>query len=277
MIKICDLTQPPEVYEAVKKVIDGGVFIKGPLVTAFEEKWAFLCRMKYGIGVSSGAIALELVIQAFKPIKIQSTFPFTYKAVWNAIDRVNGSHRFVGKFDMPDIYAHHLHECKMYGKSFIEDCSHCHGYQPRADTAIFSLYPTKILGAIGDAGIIVTNSEEIANKCRVLRDHGEPYGTNGRMDEIQAAALLVKLKYLPKYILRRQEIVKIYDKAFGLKTPGSFHYAYAIKGSNEMAKKLLEMGIETRFYYNEEHMALPLHPLLTDEEVRKVIQCVQSL
>jgi dTDP-4-amino-4,6-dideoxygalactose transaminase len=233
--------------------------------------------MKYGIGVSSGAMALELVIQAFKPIKIQSTFPFTYKAVWNAIDRINGSHRFVGKFDIPDIYAHHLHECKMYDKSFIEDCSHAHGYHPRSEIAVFSFYPTKILGGIGDSGMIVTNRDDINEKCRILRDHGEPYGTNGRMDEIQAAALLVKLRHLDQYIEKRLAIVRKYDKAFGRNTPGRFHYAYALEGSEEKRQKLISMGIESKFYYDEKSMAIPLYPEMTDEQVEEVIRAVKKL
>lgn len=274
MIKLCDMTQPPEVYEAVDRVLKSGRYVKGPLVEEFEEKWAERCDKKYAIGVSSGATALELAIQAYKPLKIETTGAWTFKAVWNAIDRNWGGHKF--DWNAPHIYAHHLHESDLSYIPIIEDCSHVHGYKPIAKTAIFSLFPTKILGACGDAGIIVTDDENIYVKCRDLRSHGEN-GTNGRMDEIQAAILLAKLPYLDSWIRRRKEIVDMYDAGLNRKTVGDFHYAYCIPGSEEKKQKLLEAEIESAFYYTWEYMALPLHPYLTKEEVDKVIEVVKSL
>lgn len=278
MIKLCDLQQPKEVYKAVEDVLKSGVYVKGPLVEEFEEKWAERCGMKYAIGVSSGAIALEIAIQSRfdKKHPFISYSSYTYKAVHNAIVRM-GFYAISGVDDGVDIYAHHLHDMRpTYGPA-LEDCSHCHGYKPVADTAIFSLYPTKILGACGDAGIIVTNNENLTNYAKDLRNHGYPNGTNGRMDEVQAAVLLAKLPYLDKWIEKRLEIVKKYDKGLDRSTPGTYHYAYCIEGSEEKADKLRSMGVETTFYYSTKYMALPLHPYLTDEEVRKVIECVHLL
>jgi dTDP-4-amino-4,6-dideoxygalactose transaminase len=169
-----------------------------------------------------------------------------------------------------------LHEHEIGYIPVIEDCSHCHGYKPIAKTAIFSLFPTKILGAVGEAGIIVTNSKDIYEKCKDLRSHGIN-GTNGRMDEIQAAALLAKLPYLDKWIARRKEIVEMYDAGLNRKTPGEFHYAYCIPGSEEKRKKLLKNGIESAFYYAWDNMALPLHPYLSNKEVETVIKIVKKI
>lgn len=271
MIKLCDLTQPPSIFDIVRSVIENKRFIKGPIVDEFEVEWAKKCGMKYCVAVDSGSMALELLCQILHP---RTTFPWTYKAVWNAMDRIDGFHAFVMK--NPDIYAHHLHDQPPAYKPIIEDCSHCHGYKPVADNAIFSFFPTKILGACGDAGAIVTNDIYVYNKSKELRDHGS-FGTNGRMDEIQGAILLEKLKYLDLYNARRLEIVKKYDEAFGRNTLGTYHYVYAIEGNDEKLRRLNELGIESKYYYDQSCMAIPLHPFMTKDEVEEVIRCVQQL
>jgi dTDP-4-amino-4,6-dideoxygalactose transaminase len=99
-----------------------------------------------------------------------------------------------------------------------------------SDVACISFYPTKNLGACGDAGMLVTNSDTIAERLRALRAHGmrkryyhDELGINSRLDEIQAAILLSKLPYLQDWTHRRQEIAQLYDKALkdcpGIVTP----------------------------------------------------------
>ncbi len=95
----------------------------------------------------------------------------------------------------------------------------------------FSFYPAKILGGVGDGGMVVTNSGEIAEKIRLLRDHGQQrasgeilfYGFNSRLDNLQAAVLGVKLNYLPDWIERRREVAMLYEKCLSdlpqIKTP----------------------------------------------------------
>lgn len=270
MIKLCDLSQPYTIYKIVENVLKEGRYIKGPIVDQFEEAWAKRCGMAYCVAVDSGSMALELLVQLLKPI---STFPWTYKAVWNAMDRLSGYHEFDTK--EPDIYAHHLHDQPPKYKPLMEDCSHCHGYKPKSDNAIFSFYPTKILGACGDAGAIVTNSIDIYNKARQLRDHGA-FGTNGRMDEIQGAILLEKLKFLDEDIAKRQEIVGKYDKGLNRKTPGKFHYVYAIEGDQGTVDRLIAKGVESKLYYDKPYVAIPLHTQLTNLEVEEVICSVRS-
>lgn len=276
MIKLANMWQPYEVEDAILKVLSSGVFVKGEEVETFENTWAEYCGMKYAIAVSSGAMALELVIQIKTAVGDSVTTQHdSYKAVRNAIRRLDRT--YIPNDVIPDIFVHHLHDQKLDYIPLIEDCSHVHGYQPVTETAIFSFYPTKILGAIGDAGIIVTNSDHVNDLARELRNHGQPDGTNARMDEIQAAALLAKMPYLDSFIKRRREIVKMYDKGLGRKTPGKFHYAYCIPGSEEKKEKLLKMGVESAFYYKPDYMALPLNPMLSNAEVEEVISCVLAL
>lgn len=277
MIKLNDLTQQPlEIYDAIKEVMASGRFVKGSKVEEFEKTWANRCGMKYAIGVSSGAMALELVVQTvFSKQEFISYTSHTFKAVPNAIKRMGKNP--ISTLHKPDIFAHHLHDQELNYIPTVEDCSHVHGYMPKAETAIFSLFPTKILGACGDAGVIMTNNEKVYEECMYLRSHGTPNGTNARMDEIQAAILLVKIRYLDSWIKRRQEIVKIYDQELNKRTEGQFHYVYAIEGSIEKKQKLLDKGIESAFYYDEKYMALPLYPELTNEEVYKVLDVVKAL
>jgi hypothetical protein len=287
MIRLCELPQLPAVYEAARKVLESGFYVKGKLAKEFAEKWAERCGMKYGISVGSGAQALELAIKAvFGNI---DRFPLrynneTFKAVPNAINSI-GHIATPVQYNLErdlyglDVYAHHLHNSALKEKQipFIEDCSHCHGYLPKAETAIFSLFPTKILGACGEAGIIVTNNKNVAEKCLDWSSHGEPNGTNARLDEIQAAVLLAKLPYLDEWIYRRREIVNIYDQAFGQKTPGQYHYMYCISGTQKTVDRLILLGIESKLVYNNPFVAIPLYPEMTDDMVDIVIKAVKKL
>ena len=130
----------------------------------------------------------------------------------------------------------------------------------------FSFYPAKVLGGIGDGGIMVTSSKELAEKVRLLRDHGQNresgeilfYGFNSRLDNIQAAILDVKLKHLPDWIERRRELAILYESGFSdlpqVKTPpppqqGRFFDAYTnyvvrAEKRDELASHLKECGIE---------------------------------
>lgn len=279
MIKLNTLEQPAEVKTAVLKVLKSGRYVKGPLAGELEEKWAERCEMPFAIAVSSGAMALEVLIQAIDShygVANQVTYSIdTFKAVPNAITRMGKL--AIGVEENPMVFAHHLHNQTLESPAIFEDCSHVHGYKPKSHAAIFSFFPTKILGACGDAGIIVTDKKDIYDECMRIRSHGEPDGTNARMDEIQAAVLLAKLPYLDSYIERRQEIVNMYDKGLDRKTEGDFHYAYCIPGSEAKKNKLIEMGVESAFYYTPEFMALPLYPELTNEQVQEVISAVQRL
>jgi len=180
-------------------------------------------------------------------------------------------------------------------------------------TGCFSFYPAKILGAYGDAGAVVTNDEKIANEIRVLRDGGRKnkleivrHGYNSLLDNIQAAILNVKFKYLPEWIERRKEIAKMYNEGLknipGLKLPQSQTYQdYILRAPrrDELAKFLEEKGVEVLVRetipnhlqkdlglsycklpnterFAREKIRLPIVPELTNKQVEYVIERIKK-
>jgi len=188
-------------------------------------------------------------------------------------------------------------------------------------TGSFSFYPAKILGCFGDGGAVVTDDEKIAEKIRLFRDHGQKskneivyYGWNSRLDNLQAAVLNVKFKYLPGWIKRRREIAKIYNDGLSniseIKLPPApdsdekhfdIYQNYVLKAEkrDELFKFLKENGVETlikdpvpnhwqkglnlshfKLPYTEqlakEVISLPMYPELTDEQVEYTINSVKD-
>ncbi len=186
------------------------------------------------------------------------------------------------------------------------------------DVGCFSFYPTKNLGGFGDGGMVVTNNPDIYEKLKLLRMYGEKgrynsvaLGRNSRLDELQAAILLVKLKYLEKWIKRRREIAKLYF-SFAAKAKvvlpyeaSNVRHVYHLfviraKKRTELKKYLEKQGIQTAIHYPvpihlspsmrflgyrkgnfpesesvvQEVLSLPMFPELADEEVKKVAQAV---
>ena len=171
----------------------------------------------------------------------------------------------------------------------------------RGITQCWSFYPAKILGAYGDAGGITTDDERIANDIKELRNHWKSdysrWGINSRLDNVQAAVLNVKIDFLPETLRRRKEIAEMYNT--GLKGPtlpknseGRVWQDYIIQSLRRDALYdfLKENGVETMkneypfpiqkgpraLIYEAETLRLPINELLTDEEVKYVIQCVNS-
>ncbi len=215
-----------------------------------------------------------------------------------------------------------------YNLSVVEDACQAIGAVYRGkkagsigDTGCFSFFPTKNLGAFGDGGMIVTSDEKIKDKILMLRNHGskkkyyhEELGYNSRLDEIQAAILRVKLRYLDSYIKRRQEIASLYNNLLSdvpyVKTPrikeGHIHtfHQYVIRAErrDELQRYLSDNGIGSTVYYplplhlqkvynilgyklgdfpeaeraSKDVLALPMWPELKDEEVRKVVEVIKS-
>ena len=187
-------------------------------------------------------------------------------------------------------------------------------------TGCFSFYPAKLLGAAGDGGLVSTNSDEMAEKIRLLRDHGRLtkediafYGFNSRLDNLQAAILNLKLKYLPGWLERRRELAAMYNRGLSdlpLKLPvppesGGRYYDvfqnYAIHSAerDRLMKHLTECGIEVLIswpkpvHYNEslglKHFKLPvteklcrevislaMNTEISNEQVEYIISCVRS-
>jgi dTDP-4-amino-4,6-dideoxygalactose transaminase len=202
----------------------------------------------------------------------------------------------------------------------IEDCSQSHGASIASQKtgtwgslSIFSFYPTKNLGSMGDAGAVITSDKKLAERLRELREYGwkkryvsEVPGMNTRLDELQAAILRVKLKYLDSENARRKQIARQYSEMLtgsGLILPkaveGSVFHQYVIRAQqrDDLKVALYRNGIETSIHYPlavhlqpayrdrilkdhrgldtteilcREILSLPIYPQLTDEQVRRV-------
>jgi dTDP-4-amino-4,6-dideoxygalactose transaminase len=213
-----------------------------------------------------------------------------------------------------------------YGKMLIEDCAQAHGAAVngrKAGTfgaaAAFSFYPTKNLGALGDGGAVITASPELAKKMRCLRQYGwesryiSSYaGINSRLDEIQAAILRVKLKYLDEDNHKRQALAAVYDAGLagikGLVTPklisGCTHayhqYVILAEERDRLQSFLKENGVGTAVHYpepvhrqpayvryagvglpdtetvNRKLLSLPMFPELELESANKVVQSIKK-
>jgi dTDP-4-amino-4,6-dideoxygalactose transaminase len=185
------------------------------------------------------------------------------------------------------------------------------------DAACYSFFPTKNLGGYGDGGMLVTNNQELADKIRILRAHGSTkkyfhtaVGYNSRLDEMQAAILLTKLKFLASWNARRRELAAVYDAALKehvvipevLPAVESVYHLYVIRHANrdKLMNYLSQQGIASGVYYPlplhlqevykdlgyqegdlpvvdglyKDVLALPLCPELTDEEQHYIIQHV---
>lgn len=245
-----------EIEAAVLKVLHGSRYILGEEVEALEEEFAGYVGTKAAIGVANGTDALELALRALgigpgdEVITVSHTAVATVAAVEAA-----GATPVLVDVD-PDLFTlqtNQLHEVltprtraviavHLYGQSadldsieefcarnkldLVEDVSQAHGASWKGKRlgsigriACFSCYPTKNLGAIGDAGLITTNDEELALKVRMIREYGwrerylsEAVGRNSRLDELQAAILRVKLRHLDADNDRRRELAARYGE-----------------------------------------------------------------
>jgi len=232
-----------EVFEAIHKVYDNTAFAGGPFVEEFENNFSTFCGTDYTIGVGSGTEALWLALLSMnveagdEVITVPNTFiatveaislcgavpvfidvePETYTmdpgkieaAITEKTKAIIPVHLYGQMADMKAIKA----VADKHGIPVLEDAAQAHGsdyYGKRAGNfgiaGCYSFYPGKNLGACGEAGAVVTNDGELANRIRRLRDHGQKkkyyhsiVGTNGRMDGIQAAVLNVKLKYIESW------------------------------------------------------------------------------
>jgi len=246
------------IMQAIRRVCESGWFVLGPEVQQIEESMAELHGARHGIGCASGSDALLLSLMAcdIGPGDEVLVPSFTFFAtascitrlgatpVWVDIDPVTCNicpeaaaaamtpatkaiipvHLFGQAAEMTalcDIAA-------SFGVRVIEDCAQAHGAAYYGspvggigDIGCFSFYPTKNLGGFGDAGMIVTNNDELAQKLRLLRVHGmhpryyhQLIGINSRLDAIQAAVLNVKFPRLALWTAQRQANAASYHRLF---------------------------------------------------------------
>lgn len=294
-----------EVDDAIFSVIDDCAFIGGKHVHEFEDNFAEYQQAKYCVGVGNGTDALEIAIESLELDKgseiivpansfIASSEAVTragYKVVFCDCDpddytiSIEGVKNSITP-NTSAIMAVHLygHPCDMdallaisrqYNLKIIEDCAQAHSAEYKGkrvgaigDIGAFSFYPGKNLGAYGDGGAILTNNSELAEKCRMIANHGriDKYdhifeGRNSRLDGLQAAILNVKLKYLDKWIERRIELAQYYSEglsaeglyALPVKKEWAKHvyhlFVIRVNNRNELKKVLYESGVESGVHY----------------------------
>ncbi|MCC6865875.1 MAG: DegT/DnrJ/EryC1/StrS family aminotransferase [Ignavibacteria bacterium] len=297
-----------EIDSAIKNVIDSSLFIQGPAVKEFENNVQNYLGAKHAIGCASGTDALQIAMMAanIKPGDEIITTPFTFVATTETIALLGAAPVYVDinpdTFNIDTskieekitpktkaIIPVHLYgqPCDMdqimeisqkYNLYVIEDAAQAMGslYKGQkvctiGDMGCISYYPSKNLGAFGDAGMITTNNDELAEKIRMITAHGskrkyyhEILGINSRLDSIQAALLNVKLKYLDSYSDARFDAAMKYNEKFKnyFKTPyilpdvkHIFHqYSIRVKNRDKMIEFLKQNGIPSMIYY-----PVPLH------------------
>lgn len=293
-----------EINQAINDILDRCDFILGQDVAKLEEEFAAYCGTKYAVGVDSGLSAIELSLRALgvgpgdEVIVPTHTFTATAAAVtfagaepvfvdadpvtWNidtkkiepAITQRTKAIVPVHLYGLPAEMDEILSIAKAHNLLVVEDACQAHGAKYKGkrsgslgDAGAFSFYPTKNLGACGDAGIVTTDRSEVAEAVKALRNCGQrvknvhelsPF--NHRLDSIQAAILRIKLKHLDEMIDARRRIAAQYNQLLAntnLVTPAEpegcehVYHLYVIRSQNRDALQayLKEHGIGTAIHY----------------------------
>ena len=302
----------PQLNEAIQDVLNRTAYILGPEVAAFEEAFAEYVGTAQAVGVSSGTAALRLALEVLGigPGDEVITVPDTYIATCEAISHVGADIKFVDADSRTynidpyqieqaigertkAILPVHLYGqaadmepimeiAQKYGLYVVEDAAQAHGatYKGRkvgtfGDIACFSFYPGKNLGAYGDAGAIVTDDLELADRVRVLSNHGQKrkyehlaVGYCDRLDNLQGAVLGIKLPYLDQWNASRRSKANTYSECLA-NTPGVItpycspdnehvYHLYVIQVTDgrrdELQQHLSEAGIASGLHY-----PIPVH------------------
>jgi dTDP-4-amino-4,6-dideoxygalactose transaminase len=299
-----------EIAAELQKVLDSTAFAGGPFVEQFEEEFASFCQCAFAVGCGSGTAALRMALLALgigrgdEVITTANTFIATAEAISSCgakpvfadIDEqtynmnpnllrdaitprtkaVVPVHLYGQMAEMDSIMEiAHAHDLFV-----IEDACQAHGaeYKGRRAGSIgnagcFSFYPGKNLGAYGEAGAVVTNNAELAEKMRMFRDHGQKkkyyhsvIGWNDRMDGLQGAVLRVKLKHLPAWNIARRNKAELYNELLSdvaavvtpFEAPAGKHiyhvYAIRVRNRDMLMRALVEKDIHCGIHY-----PVPLH------------------
>lgn len=343
---------------AARRVLESGWYVLGNEVIAFEQQWADACGVSRAVGVGNGMDAIEIALRALDigPGDEVITTPMTAFATVLAILRagatpvladidpqtallsMESAERCVTPRTKALLLVHLYGQvrgmdawiafCGGHGIALVEDCAQAHLATWQGKVAgsfgaagAYSFYPTKNLGAPGDAGALVTNDAGIAERAGRLRNYGQnvryhhpELGMNSRLDEIHAAMLGERLKWLPEFTERRQQIAGAY--MVGIDTPlirklappeelaaHVYHlFVVACDRRDALQAHLQERGIQSLIHYpvpmhkqepcrnvardpqglrnSESHAAtclsLPCHPQMSDDDMNAVIAAVNS-
>lgn len=293
----------PAYEDFFSKFVKKGWYILGDSVKNFEDEFAKFCGAKYCVGLASGLDALTLSIEALdlppnseilvpsnnyiasilsilkcghKPVLVKPSPDTLNIDVTDISDKITSKtkallivHLYGNACQMDKIQE----ICKNFELKLIEDCAQAHGAEFNnqkvgtfGEFGAFSFYPTKNLGALGDAGCIVTNDKSLADKVRALRNYGsiEKYkniyiGHNSRLDEIQAGFLSLKLSMLDQITNHKINLANNYDqlltdkvtKVKVLNNSKSVYHIYPIRTSrrDELRQYLLDRDIKTEIHY----------------------------
>jgi dTDP-4-amino-4,6-dideoxygalactose transaminase len=297
-----------EILEMMSEILESSQYVLGPKVREFEKRMAEYSGVSHAIGVASGTDALHLSVEALgigDGAEVITT-PFTFFATAEAIIYTGAKPVFVdieldtfnmdcGRmeekitartkailpvhlFGHPSDMERIMKIAERHHLAVIEDCAQAVGAEMTGkkvgsfgNTGCFSFYPSKNLGAYGDAGMITLNGRDLSEVIKSLRNHGskgsylhDSVGFNSRLDEIQAGILLVKLKRLDEYNLKRRQNASLYRTLLcdsvrcPSETEGSYHvynqYTIMARNRDLIQKTLKENSISSVVYYPK-----PLH------------------
>ena len=347
-----------EMLSAVNRVFESGWYVLGNEVTAFEKQWATMCGVEHGVGVGNGMDAIEIALRALnvgpgdEVITTSMTAFASVLAILRAgalpvfadIDSTTGllsiesAERCVSArtkaLVLVHLYGHLRHMsawvdmCSRNKIELIEDCAQAHMATCHDGVAgsfgvagAYSFYPTKNLGAPGDAGMLVTKFPEIAHRAAKLRNYGQSVryhhpmlGLNSRLDEVHAAILSVRVKWLDLFTRRRQLIAAVYlaqidhpavdHLAHPEQVGAHVYHLFVIKcvKRNALQAHLNACGVQTLIHYplpahsqepckqfrrdpmglrvSDRHasecLSLPCHPQMHEQDIHKVIEAVNS-
>ncbi len=343
---------------AFTNVYDSNWFVTGKALEEFESSYAAFTGTRYAVGVSNGLDALVLSLRAMEigegdevivpsntfiasvlaisqvgatPVFVEPDME-TYNIDVNKIEEaITGDTRAiipVHLYGQPSEMTEIMKIAKRHGLKVLEDNAQSHGatFAGRltgsfGEAAGVSFYPGKNLGALGDAGAVSTNDEEIARRVRMLRNYGSEVkyrndiiGYNNRMDELQAALLSVKLRYLPEWTAQRQAIAARYDELLAgvgdlvlpVTHPEATHvyhlYVVRTRHRDRLQNYLKDQGIGTLVHYPipphlqeayrdlgygrgdfpiaeemaETVLSLPVWPGMTGEDIRTVTDALKK-
>jgi dTDP-4-amino-4,6-dideoxygalactose transaminase len=272
------------------------------------------------VGASPAFVDVDPVSLTMSASSLEQAVPTLKKQFGSRLKAVVPVHLYGNPADMKSI----LKIANAHDLLVIEDCAQSHGAEIEgkktgtwSDLSAFSFYPTKILAAIGDGGAVITSNPQIAERANVLREYGwkeryisSEYGMNTRLDEIQAAILNVKLKYVEEENVRRKQIASLYDSLLTglpvqLPSNHSVYHQYVIRTIQRDALKsfLQEKSIGTAIHYPvpvhlqpayreqaevyrkdlveteracEQILSLPIYPQLQNDQVIRVGEEIRS-
>jgi dTDP-4-amino-4,6-dideoxygalactose transaminase len=297
-----------EIDAALRAVLESGRFILGPQVEAFEAEVAEYVGVRRAVAVASGTDALMLALTTLdlEPGDEVITTPFTFIATASTIVHAGGIPVFVDidpqTFNIDPnaveaaitgrtravvpvhLYGHPadvdgiVAVCRRHGLAMVEDCAQSFGASQGGrrtgsfgGLGCFSFYPSKNLGAYGDAGMVTTDDEQVADRLRKLRNQGsgldgdDVIGYNSRLDELQAAVLRVKLRHLDRFTTIRRRLARLQTALLDgaavvapTERPGSKHvyqqYTIRLARRSRVQDGLAANRIGSRIYY-----PVPLH------------------